>query len=89
MVKLLHINLQKENPASFVEFVDVHLLIWWFSFQIGLEGEHLRIYQKDGLGRVKWISTSEPPKEQPLTWYKVKAEECHWIKHQVNYHFTR
>lgn len=39
--------------------------------QIGLEGEHLGIYKADGLSSVKWISSSEPSKEQPLTWYKV------------------
>lgn len=41
--------------------------------QIGLEGEHQGIYKADGLSSVKWISTSEPPKEQPLTWYKVNT----------------
>lgn len=39
--------------------------------QIGVQGEDLRIYQGDGLNNVNWTSTSEPPKMQPLTWYKV------------------
>ncbi|KAK1287358.1 Beta-galactosidase 3 [Acorus calamus] len=39
--------------------------------KIGLEGEHLTIYEADGLDNVKWMSTSNPPKNQPLTWYKA------------------
>lgn len=49
------------------------LIGYFFSFlsQIGLEGEHLNIYKPDGLNNVKWVSTPNPPKNQPLTWYKV------------------
>ncbi|KAK1311334.1 Beta-galactosidase 3 [Acorus calamus] len=43
--------------------------IW--NYKIGLEGEHLTIYEADGLDNVKWMSTSNPPKNQPLTWYKA------------------
>ncbi|CAL5368849.1 unnamed protein product [Camellia sinensis] len=42
-----------------------------WNYKIGLEGEHLSIYKADGLNSVKWVPTSEPPKEQPLTWYKA------------------
>lgn len=42
-------------------------------FQIGLEGEHLNIYKADGFNNVNWLSTSEAPKNQPLTWYKVNS----------------
>ncbi|XP_052197861.1 beta-galactosidase 10 [Diospyros lotus] len=45
-----------------------------WTYKIGLEGEHLGLYKADGLNSVKWISTSEPPKEQPLTWYKVVVD---------------
>ncbi|KAF9587953.1 hypothetical protein IFM89_006278 [Coptis chinensis] len=36
-----------------------------------LYGEHLKIYQEIGLNSVKWQSSSEPPKDQSLTWYKA------------------
>jgi len=39
--------------------------------QIGVQGEHLKLYQGVGLNNVSWTSTSKPPKMQPLTWYKV------------------
>lgn len=48
---------------------DLSIVDW--TYKIGLEGEHLGIYKADGLKSLKWISTSEPPKEQPLTWYKA------------------
>ncbi|KAK8995912.1 hypothetical protein V6N11_076166 [Hibiscus sabdariffa] len=41
---------------------------------IGLQGEHLGIYKPDGLNGVNWVSTSEPPRNQPLTWYKVVVD---------------
>ncbi|PIA47487.1 hypothetical protein AQUCO_01400261v1 [Aquilegia coerulea] len=49
--------------------VDLSSNAW--TYKIGLEGEHLKIYQANGLNSVKWQSTSEPPKNQPLTWYKL------------------
>ncbi|XP_077249768.1 beta-galactosidase 3-like [Tasmannia lanceolata] len=45
-----------------------------WTYKIGLEGEHLNIYKMDGLNNVKWISTSDPPKNQPLTWYKAVVD---------------
>ncbi|KAI9114344.1 hypothetical protein K1719_014572 [Acacia pycnantha] len=42
--------------------------------RIGVYGEHLKIYQGDGLNHVRWTSTTEPPKGQPLTWYKVSVD---------------
>ncbi|PKA64758.1 Beta-galactosidase 3 [Apostasia shenzhenica] len=45
-----------------------------WEYKIGLEGEHNRIYSEDGSKNVNWISTSEPPKNQPLTWYQVVLE---------------
>ncbi|KAL5704441.1 Beta-galactosidase 10 [Ranunculus cassubicifolius] len=49
--------------------VDLSSNAW--TYKIGLEGEHLKIYTENGLNSVKWKSTSEPPKNQPLTWYKA------------------
>ncbi|ERN18154.1 hypothetical protein AMTR_s00054p00133410 [Amborella trichopoda] len=49
--------------------VDLSTNAW--IYKIGLEGEYLNIYKEDGLHNVKWISTSNPPKNQPLTWYKA------------------
>ncbi|OVA19360.1 D-galactoside/L-rhamnose binding SUEL lectin domain [Macleaya cordata] len=46
-------------------------------YKIGLEGEHLKIYQPNGWNSVKWQSTSEPPKNQPLTWYKAVVDPPH------------
>ncbi|XP_058097474.1 beta-galactosidase 10 isoform X1 [Magnolia sinica] len=40
-------------------------------YKIGLEGEHLNIFKPNGLNNVKWVSTSKPPSNQPLTWYKA------------------
>ncbi|KAG9445334.1 hypothetical protein H6P81_016674 [Aristolochia fimbriata] len=43
-------------------------------YKIGLEGEHLNIYNSNGLNSVSWITTSDPPKNQPLTWYKAVVD---------------
>eukprot|EP00268_Persea_americana_P036741 TRINITY_DN3626_c0_g1_i1.p1 TRINITY_DN3626_c0_g1~~TRINITY_DN3626_c0_g1_i1.p1 ORF type:complete len:855 (+),score=133.65 TRINITY_DN3626_c0_g1_i1:195-2759(+) len=43
-------------------------------YKIGLEGEHLNIYKPDGLNNVKWVSTPNPPQNQPLTWYKAVVD---------------
>lgn len=52
--------------------VDLSSRAW--SYKIGLQGEHLGIYKPDGIKNVKWLSTREPPKQQPLTWYKVTLD---------------
>lgn len=46
--------------------------------QIGVQGEHLGIYKRDGMEKVNWVATSKPPKKQPLTWYKVNTKEPDW-----------
>ncbi|XP_031251198.1 beta-galactosidase 10-like isoform X2 [Pistacia vera] len=53
--------------------LDLSTYSW--SYKIGLQGEHLGIYKPDGLNGVNWVSTSEPPKKQPLTWYKVVVDQ--------------
>ncbi|KAF8027468.1 hypothetical protein BT93_E0389 [Corymbia citriodora subsp. variegata] len=40
-----------------------------WTYKIGLEGEQLGA--PDGGKSVNWVSTTEPPKNQPLTWYKA------------------
>ncbi|KAG8388475.1 hypothetical protein BUALT_Bualt02G0129600 [Buddleja alternifolia] len=52
--------------------VDLSTSTW--TYKIGMQGEHLRIYDTDKLTAVKWVSTSEPPKHQPLTWYKAVVD---------------
>ncbi|KAL3835327.1 hypothetical protein ACJIZ3_010063 [Penstemon smallii] len=52
--------------------VDLSTSIW--TYKIGLQGEHLRIYDTNNLNAVKWESTPEPPKQQPLTWYKAVVD---------------
>ncbi|KAK8928290.1 Beta-galactosidase 3 [Platanthera zijinensis] len=51
--------------------IDLSSSMW--KYKIGLEGEHLGIFG-DGINNVKWISPSFPPKDQPLTWYKVVVD---------------
>ncbi|XP_027126622.1 beta-galactosidase 10 isoform X1 [Coffea arabica] len=52
--------------------LDLSRYTW--AHKIGLQGEHLKIYQGDGLNSSNWVSTTEPPKEQPLTWYKIVVD---------------
>jgi hypothetical protein len=39
--------------------------------QIGLQGKNLSLYKGEGLNSAKWVSTSQVPNQQPLTWYKA------------------
>nr|DAD24674.1 TPA_asm: hypothetical protein HUJ06_026138 [Nelumbo nucifera] len=52
--------------------VDLSSNSW--TYKIGMEGEHLNIYNPNDLNNVKWVSTSEPPKNKPLTWYKALVD---------------
>ncbi|KAK6923727.1 D-galactoside/L-rhamnose binding SUEL lectin domain, partial [Dillenia turbinata] len=52
--------------------VDLSSHIW--TYKIGLQGEHLGIYKPESLDAVSWESTSDPPKNQPLTWYKTVVD---------------
>ncbi|KAM7493481.1 hypothetical protein LguiB_028090 [Lonicera macranthoides] len=54
------------------ETVDLTTNTW--TYKIGLEGESLSLYKGDGLKSTKWVSSSDVPKEQPLTWYKAIVE---------------
>ncbi|KAJ0094199.1 hypothetical protein Patl1_15485 [Pistacia atlantica] len=53
--------------------VDFTLSSW--NYKIGLEGESLGIYKPNCVNCVKWGSTTEPPKNQPLTWYKTIVDQ--------------
>ncbi|KAH9625859.1 hypothetical protein KSS87_009968 [Heliosperma pusillum] len=50
--------------------VDLSKFTW--IYKIGLLGEHLNLYKGDGNDH--WISVTEPPKQQPLTWYKALVD---------------
>ncbi|GMI68588.1 Arabidopsis thaliana beta-galactosidase 10, beta-galactosidase 10 [Hibiscus trionum] len=52
--------------------MDLSMSSW--TYKIGLQGEHWGIYNPDGSNSVHWVSTLEPPKYQPLTWYKVVVD---------------
>ncbi|EHA8587341.1 beta-galactosidase 3 [Cocos nucifera] len=43
-------------------------------YKNGLEGERQNIFKEVGKNDVKWIPKSDPPKNQPLTWYKVVVD---------------
>ncbi|XP_057969924.1 beta-galactosidase 10 [Malania oleifera] len=88
-IALLSMTVGLQNAGPFYEWVgagltsvkisgfnngtkDLSTQTW--TYKIGLQGEHLSIYKPEGMNKVNWVSTSEPPKNQPLTWYKVVVE---------------
>ncbi|KAL6223244.1 hypothetical protein ACLB2K_006632 [Fragaria x ananassa] len=85
-IALLSMTVGLQNAGSFYEWVGagvtsvkikgfnngtIDLSAHNWTYKIGVQGEHLGLYKGDGLSNITWISTSEPPKEQPLTWYKA------------------
>ncbi|CAJ2641459.1 unnamed protein product [Trifolium pratense] len=85
-IALLSMTVGLQNAGPFYDFVgagvtsvqikglnnktiDLSSNAW--SYKIGVQGEHLRIYEGDGLNSMNWTSTSKPPKGQTLTWYKA------------------
>ncbi|XP_049395367.1 beta-galactosidase 10 [Solanum stenotomum] len=52
--------------------VDLTASAW--TYKIGLQGEHLRIQKSYNLNSKIWAPTSQPPKQQPLTWYKAVVD---------------
>ncbi|GJU15476.1 beta-galactosidase 10 [Tanacetum coccineum] len=42
-----------------------------WNYKLGLEGEHLKLYDSNASKFVNWTSVLDPPKNQPLTWYKA------------------
>ncbi|KAK4840472.1 hypothetical protein QYF36_009603 [Acer negundo] len=88
-ISLLSMTVGLQNAGSFYEFVGagltsvqivgfkngtVDLSKYSWTYKLGLQGEHLGIYKPDGLNGVNWVSTSEPPNKQPLTWYKAVVD---------------
>ncbi|RLN05025.1 beta-galactosidase 3 [Panicum miliaceum] len=53
---------------------DLALLSMTVGLQIGLEGEYYSLFKPDQRSNKRWIPQSEPPKNQPLTWYKVNVD---------------
>lgn len=85
-IALLSMTVGLQNAGSFYEWVGagitsvkikgfnngtIDLSAHNWTYKIGVQGEHLGLYKEDGLSNVTWVSTSEPPKNQPLTWYKA------------------
>lgn len=85
-IALLSMTVGLQNAGSFYEWVGagitsvkikgfnngtIDLSAYNWTYKIGVQGEHLGLYKEDGLSNVTWVSTSEPPKNQPLTWYKA------------------
>lgn len=85
-IAILSMTVGLQNAGSFYEWVgagltsvklkglkngtmDLSNSTW--TYKIGLEGEHLGLYDANGSKNVHWRSVSEPPKNQPLTWYKA------------------
>ncbi|KAM0869000.1 hypothetical protein ACQ4PT_040959 [Festuca glaucescens] len=53
---------------------EIALLSMTVGLKIGLEGEHYSLYKPDQGNNQRWRPQSEPPKDQPLTWYKVNID---------------
>uniref|UniRef100_A0A6N2NA79 beta-galactosidase n=1 Tax=Salix viminalis TaxID=40686 RepID=A0A6N2NA79_SALVM len=85
-IALLSMTVGLQNAGSFYEWVGagltsvkikgfnngtVDLSHFNWIYKIGLQGEKLGIYKPEGVNSVSWVATSEPPKKQPLTWYKA------------------
>lgn len=85
-IALLSMTVGLQNAGSFYEWVGagvtsvkikgfnngtIDLSAHNWTYKIGVQGEHLGLYKEDGLSNITWVSTSEPPKNQPLTWYKA------------------
>lgn len=88
-IAILSMTVGLQNAGAFYEWVgagltsvklegfnngtmDLSTSTW--TYKTGLQGEHLGIYKADGSNSVNWTSVSEPPKNQPLTWYKAIVE---------------
>ncbi|KAB1210500.1 Beta-galactosidase 3 [Morella rubra] len=88
-IALLSMTVGLQNAGAFYEWVGagptivkikgfnngtVDLSSYAWTYKIGLQGEHLGLYKFDGGHNVNWLSALEPPKEQPLTWYKAVVD---------------
>ncbi|GJM92400.1 hypothetical protein PR202_ga08874 [Eleusine coracana subsp. coracana] len=53
---------------------ELALLSMTVGLQIGLEGEYYSLFKPEQGNNQRWTPQSEPPKNQPLTWYKVSVD---------------
>lgn len=42
-----------------------------WTYEVGLKGEHLKIYSEEGQKKVLWSSSAPPLTKSPMTWYKT------------------
>ncbi|XP_076901301.1 beta-galactosidase 3-like [Bidens hawaiensis] len=85
-IAILSMTVGLQNAGSFYEWVGagltslkliglkngtVDLSNTTWTYKMGLEGEHLSLYDADASKHVSWTKVSGPPKNQPLTWYKA------------------
>ncbi|KAH9717181.1 Beta-galactosidase 10 [Citrus sinensis] len=71
-----HPPFKYKNPISLKAGKnEIALLSMTVGLQIGLQGEHLGIYNPGYRNNINWVSTMEPPKNQPLTWYKAVVKQ--------------
>lgn len=103
MISLYYINYDSNNRFSilrshelsnFVGYLhkqnEVHLVKCSNSLysQVGLLGEFLDLYKGEGLKSTKWVSTVNPPKQRPLTWYKVYLSLLLYdLNPNISFHF--
>ncbi|KAL8464878.1 hypothetical protein ACS0TY_034382 [Phlomoides rotata] len=88
-IALLSMTVGLQNAGSFYEWVGagptsvkivgikngtVDLSTSKWTYKIGLQGEHFKIYDADHSNSINWVSTSTPPTQQPLTWYKAVVD---------------
>lgn len=89
-IALLSMTVGLQNAGPFYEWVGagitsvkitgfnsgtLDLSTYSWTYKIGLQGEHLGIYNPGYRNNINWVSTMEPPKNQPLTWYKAVVEQ--------------
>lgn len=89
-IALLSMTVGLQNAGPFYEWVGagltsvkimgfnsgtLDLSTYSWTYKIGLQGEHLGIYNPEYMNNVNWVSTTEPPKNQPLTWYKAVVNQ--------------
>ncbi|CAI9111681.1 OLC1v1011966C1 [Oldenlandia corymbosa var. corymbosa] len=88
-ISILGLTVGLQNAGMFYEWIGagltsvkilglkngtLDLSTYTWAYKMGVQGEQLKIYQLDGTNSVKWGSTSEPPVQQPLTWYKIVVD---------------
>ncbi|KAK3162620.1 hypothetical protein QOZ80_1BG0091660 [Eleusine coracana subsp. coracana] len=65
---LTHVNISGLKNGT----IDLSSSKW--VYKIGLEGEYYSLFKPEQGNNQRWTPQSEPPKNQPLTWYKVSVD---------------